>query len=67
MSEGKRREKIKKLSTRWARRTVSAGRVAASLGGTAVRQVVLGTDGGAAAGELLAERMDELKGVKPKK
>jgi predicted unusual protein kinase regulating ubiquinone biosynthesis (AarF/ABC1/UbiB family) len=63
VSEGKRREKIKKLSTRWARRTVSAGRVAASLGGTAVRQAVLGTDGGAAAGELLAERMDELKGV----
>jgi predicted unusual protein kinase regulating ubiquinone biosynthesis (AarF/ABC1/UbiB family) len=63
VSEGKRREKIKKLSTRWARRTVSAGRVAASIGGTAVRQAVLGTDGGAAAGELLAERMDELKGV----
>jgi predicted unusual protein kinase regulating ubiquinone biosynthesis (AarF/ABC1/UbiB family) len=63
VNEGKRREKIKKLSTRWARRTMSAGRVAASLGGTAVRQVVLGTDGGAAAGELLAERMDELKGV----
>ena len=63
MSEGKRREKIKKLSTRWARRTVSAGKVAASIGGTAVRQAVLGTDGGAAAGELLAERMDELKGI----
>ncbi len=63
MGEGKRREKIKKLSTRWARRTASAGRVAASLGGSAVRQALLGTDGGAAAGELLAERMDELKGV----
>jgi predicted unusual protein kinase regulating ubiquinone biosynthesis (AarF/ABC1/UbiB family) len=58
-----RRQKLKQLSTRWAKRTVSAGRVAASIGGTAVRQVVLGTDGGAAAGELLAERMDELKGV----
>ena len=41
MSEGKRREKIKRLSTRWARRTVSAGKVAASIGGTAVRQAVL--------------------------
>jgi predicted unusual protein kinase regulating ubiquinone biosynthesis (AarF/ABC1/UbiB family) len=63
VADGKRRDKIKKLSTRWARRTASAGRVAASIGGSAVRQAVLGTDGGAAAGELLAERMDELKGV----
>ncbi len=67
------KDKMKKLTTGWASRTFQTGRMAASLGGAAMKKVVntaLERDGGTmdesaalAAAEQLVARMDNLKGL----
>jgi predicted unusual protein kinase regulating ubiquinone biosynthesis (AarF/ABC1/UbiB family) len=60
-----RRDDLKSLSTGWARRTLSAGRMAASMGKAAVKGAVarVTDDDAVALGEALGDRMDEMKGL----
>ncbi len=60
-----KRDRLQALSTGWARRTLSAGRMAASLGKAAVKGAIatVTDDDALALGEMLTERMDEMKGL----
>ena len=57
-----RRERLKKLASGWGSRTLQSGRVAATLGKSAVKQA-LGSEDDGAIGEELLEQLDRMKGL----
>ena len=61
----RKRDKLKRLTTGWAGRTVGATRMAAQLGGSVVKKAVRAAneDEDLALGVALAERMDGMKGL----
>lgn len=57
-----RRERLKRLASGWGSRTLQSGKVAATLGKSAVKQALGGEDDGAI-GEELLDQLDRMKGL----